>query len=69
MKQLGFTCLHSNARVFCQKRLNIVVIAYVDDCVFTGKDHSQILKLKKQFMEIWKCQDLGEAKEFLKMRI
>ena len=65
MKQLGFTCLHSDARVFCQKRLNIVVIAYV----FTGKDHSQILKLKKQFMEIWKCQDLGEAKEFLKMRI
>ena len=42
---------------------------YIDDCVFTGKDCKQILKVKKQFMEIWECRDLGEAKEFLKMRI
>ena len=69
MKRLGSTHLHSDAEVFHHKRLNIVVIAYIDDCVFTGKDHKQILKLKKKFMEIWECRDLGEAKEFLKMRI
>ena len=55
MKRLGFTRLHSDAGVFHHKRLNIIVIAYVDDCVFTGKDCKQILKLKKKFMEI--CQD------------
>ena len=69
MQRLGFTCLHSDAEVFHHKRLNIVVVAYVDDCVFTGKDCKQILKLKEKFMEIWECRDLGEAKEFLKMRI
>ena len=28
-----------------------------------------VLKIKQQFMKKWECQDLGKAKEFLKMRI
>ena len=63
MKQLGFTWLHSDARVFHHKRFNIVIITYVDDCVFAGKNMSNVLKLKIQFMKIWECWDLAEAKE------
>ena len=69
MKRLGFTRLHSDAGIFHHKQFNVVVIAYVDDCIFAGKNKSNILKLKIQFMKIWECRDLGEAKEFLKMRI
>ena len=69
MKQLGFTRLHSDASIFHHKQFNIVIIAYVDDCIFTGKNKSNVLKLKVQFMKVWECRDLGEAEEFLKMRI
>ena len=56
MKWLGFTHFHSDAGVFHHKRLNIVVIAHIYDCVFTGKDQSQILKVKNN---LWR---LGNAK-------
>ena len=65
----AYTYLHHITGVFHHKQFNVVVIAYVDDCVFAGKNKSNVLKLKIQFMKIWECRDLGEAKEFLKMRI
>ena len=46
MKRLGFTWLHSDAGVFHHKQFNVVVIAYVDDCIFAGKNKSNVLKLK-----------------------
>ena len=39
MKWLGFTCLHSDAGVFHNKRLNIVVIAYDDDFLLAKINH------------------------------
>ena len=64
MKQLSFTHLHSAAGIFVNR-----VIAYFDDCIFLGKDLKRVKQAKEAFMEIWECWDLGEAKEFLKMRI
>ena len=69
MKQLGFTHLHSDAGIFIHTCCKVLCIAYVDDCIFAGKDLNMIMKIKQQFMRKWECQDLGEAKEFLKMRI
>ena len=47
----------------------IILVIYVDDALFMGSNHSY-LKLKKQeFMKKWESHDLGEAKEYLGMRI
>ena len=69
MKQLGSTCHHLDAGIFVNRKYGIIVIAYVDDCIFLGKDLKRVKQAKEAFMKIWECQDLGEAKEFLKMRI
>ena len=69
MKQIGFICLHSDAGIFIHTCCEVLCITYVDDYIFAGKDLSMIMKIKQQFMKKWECRDLGEAKEFLKMRI
>ena len=69
MKRLGFIRLISDAGIFIHRHLKVIVIAYVDDCVFMGKDLNKVKTLKSQYMEIWECRDLGDAKEFLKMQI
>ena len=69
MKRLGFTRCQSDAGIFFNKEYKIVVIAYVDDCLFIGKELKRVLQAKEVFMTIWECRDLGEAKEFLRMRI
>ena len=69
MKRMGFTCLQSDAGIFFNKKYGIIIIAYVDDCIFLGKDLKRVLQAKEAFMEIWECRDLGEVKEFLRMRI
>ncbi|EEB89242.1 hypothetical protein MPER_12682 [Moniliophthora perniciosa FA553] len=45
------------------------VIIYVDDALFMGSNLDLVLKKKREFMNVWECRDLGEAKEFLGMRI
>ena len=52
MKRLGFTRLISDAGIFIDRRLKVIVIAYVDDCVFIWKDLNKVKTLKSQFMEI-----------------
>jgi hypothetical protein len=69
MKQLGFTRPHSDAGIFLHKRFKVICIAYVDDCIFAGKDLSMVIKIKQVFMKKWECRDLGKAKEFLKIKI
>ena len=38
VKRLGFVHLHSDAGIFINKTHNIIIIAYVDDCIFMGKN-------------------------------
>ena len=47
----------------------IMIIVYVDDTLFFGKNQRAVKKVKKTFMDIWECHDLSEAKEFLHIRI
>ena len=71
MKRIGFRCTVSDAGVFFThigKDL-IMIIVYVDDALFFGKNQRAVKKVKKTFMDIWECCDLGKAKEFLQMRI
>ena len=47
----------------------VIAVVYVDDALFFGKNKEAIKKVKKTFMDIWECRDLGEAREFLRMKI
>ena len=46
-----------------------VALQYVNDVLFLGKDKAAIDSLKKQFMKLWECRDLGDTQEFLRMHI
>ena len=37
--------------------------------MFFGKDKNLVTRKKKQVMDTWECRDLGDASEFLRMRI
>ncbi|THH23200.1 hypothetical protein EUX98_g7976 [Antrodiella citrinella] len=47
----------------------VLVVVYVDDALFCGKNKALVAKLKADFMKRWECRDLGDTKEFLRMRI
>ena len=71
MKRLGFQHTVSDAGVF-YAYINghlVIVIVYVDDALFFGKNTAAVKQAKKAFMDMWECQDLGNAQEFLRMKI
>jgi hypothetical protein len=47
----------------------ITFLIYVDDAPFMGSNKTQVLAHKAQFMKRWESRDLGEANEYLGMRI
>ena len=47
----------------------IVLLIYVDDALFMGSNKQQVLSHQAQFMKRWESRDLGQAKEYLGMRI
>ena len=69
MSSLGCTRLLSDSGLFVNENKTIVCIVYVDDVLFLGKSQNDIDSLKTRFMAIWECRDLGDTKEFLRMRI
>ena len=69
MSTLGCTRLLSDSGLFVNEQKTVVSIIYVDDVLFLGKSKKDIDSLKKRFMAIWECRDLGDTKEFLRMRI
>jgi len=71
MKRLGFKRTASDAGVFFAyigKNL-VIIIVYVDDAIFFGKNLKAVKQAKQAFMGMWECRDLGEAREFLRMKI
>ncbi|PIL30269.1 hypothetical protein GSI_07447 [Ganoderma sinense ZZ0214-1] len=73
MKLMGYKRLTNDAGLYIYKRHSdgelVVVIIYVDDALFCGRDKKLVALLKARFMKKWECRDLGDAKEFLRMRI
>ena len=69
MATLSCTRLVSDSGIFVNKNKTIVIIVYVDDVLFLGANPKDISSLKKRFMRIWECRDLGDTQEFLRMRI
>lgn len=72
MKTLGFKRLSSDAGIFVRRGKDgslVVAVIYVDDALFAGVDKKLVDSLKEKFMSKWECRDLGDAREFLRMRI
>jgi hypothetical protein len=71
VEELGFTAVNSDAGVYVYRHNNKFVIAliYVDDGLFLGPDKAFVNSIKAKFMKRWDCRDLGDAKEYLGMRI
>src|ERR1700761_6457129 len=69
MRTLGCKRLLSDSGLFVNKNKTIVIVVYVDDVLFFGKNKKDINSLKQRFMKIWECRDLGDSQEFLRMRI
>jgi hypothetical protein len=69
MAKIGFKRLASDSGLFYNKEKSIVAIVYVDDVLFLGPNKSLLLSTKELFKSMWECRDLGDATEFLRMRI
>jgi Reverse transcriptase (RNA-dependent DNA polymerase) len=69
MGTLGCKCLLSDSGLFINEDMSIIAIVYVDDLLFLGADKDTLRCLKKRFMNIWECRDLGDMQKFLHMRI
>ena len=72
LKDFGFHRIYADAGIFICRHEDgtyAIMLAYVDDIIITGPDYQVTINRKKLFMERWECRDLGECKEFLRMRI
>ena len=71
MIELGFEGLVSDAGLFIFRNEHgfVIAVIYVDDSLFCGPNAELVKELKNKFMQRWECQDLGDATEFLRMRI
>jgi hypothetical protein len=47
----------------------IILVIYVDDALFMGSNCTYLKLKKAEFMKKWECRGLGEAKEYLGIRI
>jgi hypothetical protein len=68
---LGFTRTHLDAGVyfkFIGADITVIVI-YIDDVLLMGSNKKMLKKNKEDFMKVFETRDLGEAKEYLGMRI
>ena len=72
LKALNFARLYADAGIFVAKHSDgtmVIILAYVDDIIVTGPNATLVASKKKLFMDKWECRDLGECREFLRMRI
>ena len=72
MATMGFRRCISDSGIFVsatRNQLKVVVIVYVDDAIFMGRNEQEVQQAKELFMRTWECRDLGPTKEFLRMTI
>ena len=72
MERLGFRRTKSDSRIFILTNSSgpcVIVIVYINDTIFMGPDRQLVQSKKASFMKEWDCQDLGDTKEFLWMKI
>ena len=69
--KMGFTRTFADPGVYIHFHNQdlIILVIYVDDALFMGSNRSYLRFKKQEFMKKWESRDLGEAKEYLGMRI
>ena len=68
---MGFICCKADPGT-CFKIIGeeiIVLLIYIDNALFMGSNKTQVLSHKAQFTKRWESRDLGQANEYLGMRI
>ena len=68
---MGFVCTLSDPGIYVHFHGQniIILVIYIDDSLFIGSNKSYLTFKKRQFMDRWESRDLGEATEYLGMRI
>jgi hypothetical protein len=67
---MGFICNFAEPGVYIHFHdQDLIILVYVDDTLFMGSNRTYLKLKKAEFMKKWECRDLGEAKEYLGMRI
>ena len=69
---MGFKHLDSDAGIFICRHSDgtfAIIVAYIDDVLFVEPNQSFIKSKKQLFMTKWECCDVGDCKEFLRMRV
>jgi hypothetical protein len=61
MSRLGCKQLLSDSGLFVNKNKTIVIVIYVDDVLFFGKNKKDINSLKQHFMKIWVSRFISEV--------
>ena len=72
LKEFGFKRLYADAGIFVAQHPDgtlIFLLAYIDDIIIAGPNDTIVLSKQREFMDKWECRDLGECREFLRMRI
>jgi hypothetical protein len=69
--KMGFKRSISDTGVYYQHIGNeiVIIVVYVDDALFMGSNSKLLKQKKNEFLKVWECRDLGEAKEYLGIRI
>ena len=69
--KMGFTRTYTNPGVYIHFNGQdlIILVIYIDDALFMGSNRSYWRLKKAEFMKKWESWDLGEAKEYLGLRI
>jgi hypothetical protein len=72
LKEMGYKQLLSNIGVFLytdSKNNKIVLVVYIDNILFFGRNWSIVETLKAHITKFWECQDLRDVQEFLWIHI
>ncbi len=72
LKSLGFKRCLSDSGIYVRNHIDSTIticVLYVDDILFIGNDDSTIETIKKKFMGMWECHDLGKIKEYLHIQV
>jgi hypothetical protein len=71
LKELGFKRCISDSGIYVRykEQTTTICVLYVDDILFMGSNSQELKLVKESFMKRWECRDLGDVKEYLRMRI
>ncbi|KAJ9525991.1 hypothetical protein QJQ45_009376 [Haematococcus lacustris] len=72
LEQIGFRALAADPSLFSLRTSSgsaVHMLVYVDDCILASADEAAVQEVKQQLQQAFDVHDLGQAADFLGMRI